>query len=233
MSSFRRIPANRAVDVQEGLFWQWWDRLAWPLAAVFSAVVLRCATDYLITGHAVVHKITEYGAHRVLYPVIMAGATGFGLWWVMTQSGLWQRWAFWKADRVESGRALVVSAIFVLAVLIEVFTAGTVLLVTQDAVTARGGNLTDANLYWRTELLYLWQFANAIPAVDATTTLNWKAPYHLNGLSGGSLLLSFKVLVLLPIVGAIVDFIRHPRSKTHDPGVSQLLDSLTLRSPER
>ena len=62
--------------------------------------------------------------------------------------------------------------------------------------------------------------------------INWKAPYHLNGFSGGSLLLGFKVLVLLPIVGAIVDFIRRPRDGT-EPGITQLLDSLMLRPPER
>lgn len=234
MSSPPRIRSNRADDVLEGSFWLWYDRLSYrllfPLLAVFSAVILRCATDYLVTGHAVVHKIREYDAHRLFYPVMMAGLTAFALWWVMRQSGLWERWAFWKPDRVDSGRALVVSAILVLAVLTEVFTAATVVLVTQDAITARGVDLTDANIYWRTELLYLWQFVDSIPAVDATTTLNWRPPYHLNGISGGSLLLAFKVLVLLPIVGLIVDFIRHPRGNTHEPSIGQLLASLANRS---
>jgi len=233
MSSFRGIEGKRMGAVPEGRFWQWYDRLSYrllfPLAAVLCALILRCATDYLITGHAVVHKVTEYDAHRVFYPVVMAGGTGFVLWWVMRQSGLWERWAFWKPDRVASGRALVVSAILALALLTEVFTAATVLLVTQDGITAQGGNITDANIYARTELLYLWQFFDAIPAIDATKTLNWEPPYHLNGVSGGSLLLGFKVLVLLPIVGLIVDFIRHPRSKADDTGIRQLLDSLANR----
>ena len=233
MSSSPRIRSNRPEGVLEGSFWLWYDRLSYrllfPLGAVLSAVILRCATDYLITRHAVVHKFHEYDAHRVLYPVMMAGVTAFALWWVMRQSGVWERWAFWKPERVASGRALVVSAILVLALLTEVFTAATVLLVTQDAITARGSDITDANIYWRTELLYLWQFVDSVPAIDATTTLNWKPPYDLNGISGGSLLLAFKVLVLLPIVGLIVDFIRHPRSNAHDPGIGQLLDSLEGR----
>jgi hypothetical protein len=232
MSHPQGIRATQAGDVAEGRLWQWYDHLAYPLAAVVCAVILRCATDYLITGPAVVHKITEYGAHRVFYPVMMAGATGAAIWWVMRQSGLWERWAFWKPDRVGSGRAMVVSAILVLALLMEVFTAGTVLLLTHDAITATGGHVTEANIYWRTELLYLWQFADAIPAVDATKTLNWKAPYQLDGISGGSLLLGFKVLVLLPVVGAIVDFIRHPRGKTREPGITELLDSLTNRATD-
>jgi len=222
------------VDVPESSFSVWYDRLSYrllfPLVAVCCAVILRCATDYLITGHAVVHKVQEYDAHRVFYPVMMAGLTAFALWWVMRQTGLWERWAFWKSDRVGSGRALVVSAILVLVLLTEVFTAVTVVLLTQDAITARGGNLTDADVYWRTELLYLWQFVDSIPAIDATSTLNWKPPYHLEGISGGSLLLAFKVLVLLPIVGLIVDFIRHPRGNAHDPGIGELLDSLANRS---
>lgn len=221
------------VDALQSPFWVWYDRLSYrllfPLLAVFSAVILRSATDYLITGHAVVHKVHEYDAHRVFYPVLMAGLTALALWWVMKRTRLWQRWAFWKPDRIGSGRALVVSALLVLALLTEVFTAVTVVLVTQDAITAQGGNLTDANVYWRTELLYLWQFVDSIPAVDATTTLNWKPPYHLDGISGGSLLLAFKVLVLLPIVGLIVDFIRHPRGNAQDPGIAQLLDSLANR----
>jgi hypothetical protein len=226
-----------AGEIQDGSFWQWYDRLTYrllyPLAMVFCAVILRCATDYLITGHAVVHKITEYDAHRVLYPLGMAGLTGFALRRVMQQSGLWQRWAFWKPHRVQSGRALAVSAILVLALLTEVFTAATALLVTQGTITTGGGNIADSDIYWRTEVLYLWQFADAIPAIDAPTTLNWKAPYHLDGISGGSLLLGFKILVLLPIVGAIVDYIRHPRSNAHDPGVRRLIDSLANRPPAR
>jgi len=222
------------ADVREGSFWVWYDRLSYrllfPALAVFSAVILRCATDYLVTGHAVVNKVHEYDAHRVFYPVMMAGLTAFALWWVMWRTRLWERWAFWKPDRVGSGRALVVSAILVLVLLTEVFTAVTVVLLTQDAISARGGSLTDANVYWRTELLFLWQFVDSIPAIDATTTLNWKPPYHLDGVSGGSLLLAFKVLVLLPIVGLIVDFIRHPRADAHDPGIGQLLDSLANRS---
>jgi hypothetical protein len=230
----RRVGLGEAsADALEGPFWLWYDRLSYrllfPLLAVFSAVILRCATDYLITGHAVVHKVHEYDAHRVFYPVMMAGLTGFALWWVMQRTRLWERWAFWKPDRIGSGRALVVSAILVLVLLTEVFTAVTVVLVTQDAITARGGDLTDANIYWRTELLYLWQFVDSIPAIDATTTLNWKPPYHLEGISGGSLLLAFKVLVLLPIVGLIVDFIRHPRGNAQDPGIARLLDSLANR----
>ena len=227
--------SDRPDEVAEGAFWLWYDRLSYrllfPLAAVLCAVILRCAADYLITGHAVVHKIHEYDAHRVLYPVTMAALTAFALWWVMRQFGLWKRWTFWKSDRVDSGRALVAGAILVLALMTEVFTAATVALVTHDAITAQGGNLTDTNIYWRTELLYLWQFVHSIPAVDATATLNWEPPYHLNGISGGSLLLGFKVLVLLPIVGLIVDFIRHPRRKPNDPGVGQLLDALANRSP--
>jgi hypothetical protein len=38
------------------------------------------------------------------------------------------------------------------------------------------------------------------------------------------------VLVLLPIVGLIVDFIRHPRGNATDPGIGGLLDSLANRS---
>jgi hypothetical protein len=223
-----------ASQIQDGAFWQWYDRLTYrllyPLAVVFSAVILRCATDYLITGHAVVHKVTEYDAHRVLYPLGMAGLTGYALFWVMKQSGLWRRWAFWKRQRVQSGQALAVSAILVLALLTEVFTAVTVLLVTQGVITTGGTTIADSDIYWRTELLYLWQFADAIPALDAPTTLNWSAPYHLDGISGGSLLLGFKILVLLPVVGAIVDFIRHPRG-SQDQGIGRLIDSLANRPP--
>ncbi len=64
--------ADQPDNLVAGAFWVWYDRLSYrllfPLAAVLCAVILRCAADYLITGHAVVHKIHEYDAHRVLYP---------------------------------------------------------------------------------------------------------------------------------------------------------------------
>ena len=92
MSSSPGIRADHAGDVQEHVFWRWYVRLAFPLAA--SPRDHPPLRDGLPLTASPRPQFTEYDAHRVLYPVIMAGATAAVLWWVMKQSRLWERWAF-------------------------------------------------------------------------------------------------------------------------------------------
>ena len=49
--------------------------------------------------------------------------------------------------------------------------------------------------------LYLWHFLEMIPLIRATETLGWSAPLAHDSFFVGVLLLSFKIFVILPLIG--------------------------------
>lgn len=50
---------------------------------------------------------------------------------------------------------------------------------------------------------YLWHFLDAIPALSVPETLNWRVPATLTGFDSGAMLLLYKLLVIVPVVGAV------------------------------
>jgi hypothetical protein len=57
---------------------------------------------------------------------------------------------------------------------------------------------TGPNL-WAAEQYYLWHLADAVPLLDAPETVGWKAPEPFVDAWSGTLLLVFKVLVIIPV----------------------------------
>ncbi|MGK2318287.1 hypothetical protein [Gordonia rhizosphera] len=58
------------------------------------------------------------------------------------------------------------------------------------------------------EALYLWHLVDAVPILGITDALHWPAPVTLSDPSGGALLLSFKMLLLIPLVGVLLASLR-------------------------
>jgi hypothetical protein len=56
---------------------------------------------------------------------------------------------------------------------------------------------------WTTERFYAWHLTNAIPVLDVPKTLGWNRPVTFTGYWSGVLLLVFKIVLLLPLLGII------------------------------
>jgi hypothetical protein len=70
--------------------------------------------------------------------------------------------------------------------------------------TGRGvtsGSLTD---------FFLWHFLEAIPLLKVNETLRWPAPLTYESAKVGWVLLLFKVVVIVPVIGAFASFWRKP-----------------------
>jgi hypothetical protein len=136
-------------------------------------------------------------------------------------TGFYQRWMFWSYSnrqrlRDQHPMPAVVSALFALFVLIEVFAAMTSVLAQSGWVEVSGFTSTNgrasesessrashsgSDIYPAMELFYVWQLLDAVPLLDLPRSLNWREPSHaVTDHVGGVFTVAFKVLVVLPVV---------------------------------
>jgi hypothetical protein len=99
-------------------------------------------------------------------------------------------------------------ALLTMLLALEAF-AGTTMLLWGHGLLSSAAPLTPA--LPTAERYYIWQVANTVPVLDIPTTLGWKSPVMFTDHWSGVLLLTFKLFVLLPLIGlftASYQFIR-------------------------
>jgi hypothetical protein len=150
---------------------------------------------------------------------LMVWLTNFEDWWaifflsltffsVIGYTQFWRNWVFWKRDDSAGAKTIIAGTLVALIMLMIYFSAITSVLVTKKYLSTEqdlGSNST-----YKLEAYHAWQFLDAIPGLKIPQTLNWAEPKY--GFSqeqatsryvGGALLLLFKLLVIIPVIGAI------------------------------
>jgi hypothetical protein len=110
-------------------------------------------------------------------------------------------WVLWKIRR-DPGRVglyalAVVLSVVTIGVCIEVF-AGLVALLWQDGMLQAATD--DPPSLWRTESYYLWHLLSAVPLLSTPDTVGWHEPKLFTDHLAGGLLLTFKLVVIAPLV---------------------------------
>ena len=129
--------------------------------------------------------------------------------------GYWRLWLFWRPLGVPV-RALAAGAFAALICLSQAFASLTMLLADQGALELAKAfpqardTFGMSGTFGQLELYHLWHFADAIPALEVPDTLNWDEPEYFDGLGAGSLLLAYKLLVVLPVLTVLVAVFRRP-----------------------
>jgi len=62
--------------------------------------------------------------------------------------------------------------------------------------------------FWRFQDFYAWHFLDSIPGLKVPATLQWEQPYNYTDTLSGVLLLSFKLLVIIPVIGSFTVWTR-------------------------
>lgn len=83
----------------------------------------------------------------------------------------------------------------------SVFAAITVIATKEKLVRFTGGSLGSPS-FEESARLYVWHFSNAVPVLDVNKTLQWKAPLVYTSSRAGTLVLLYKIAVIIPLVGA-------------------------------
>jgi hypothetical protein len=107
--------------------------------------------------------------------------------------------------------ALVVATITA-GVAIEAFAALHLLLWRHGTVSAPGATPG----LWRVERLYVWQLVNAVPLLSVPNTLGWSRPRIFTDHLSGVFLLTFKLVVLVPLVQLMVSGFRFAQKWVDD-----------------
>jgi hypothetical protein len=163
--------------------------------------------------------------------------------WAVTVGRFWRQWVPWRT-REESETSLdtaydiyrymmgpvgttVVDACRALLMLTATFAGLTAVL------TAHGWLETNAegtsNLVWQALASYTWHFLDAIPALKVPETLNWKLGTNFTDYRSGVLLLTYKLLVIIPVVRAIVELV-HDRQDRQPAEAAKALPAETPSS---
>jgi hypothetical protein len=72
--------------------------------------------------------------------------------------------------------------------------------------------------FWRFQDFYAWHFLNSIPGLKITETLKWPQPYDYKDSFSGALLLVFKLVVIIPVIGSFTVWNRmRKEAKKSDP----------------
>ena len=91
------------------------------------------------------------------------------------------------------------------AIMTSVFASVTLIAADKDLIslTARGVNQPS---FEKIAQLYIWQFCKSVPLLDINETLRWKPPFIYTGTGTGTLVLLYKIAVIIPVIGAFLAF---------------------------
>jgi hypothetical protein len=76
----------------------------------------------------------------------------------------------------------------------------TAVLVDKELIGVRGSASGDPDLVWKAAEFYVAKLADTIPILEIGDTLHWHPTFELTTATGGTLLLAYKCLLLLPLI---------------------------------
>lgn len=109
------------------------------------------------------------------------------------------------------------------AIMTSIFASATLIAADKDLIslTARG---VDQPSFEEIAQLYIWQFSKSVPLLDINETLRWKPPFIYTGTGTGTLVLLYKIAVIVPVIGTFLAFwsklVEDPERLSERPGGS-------------
>lgn len=118
----------------------------------------------------------------------------------------WREWAPWRPRPPLSRLSRILTHGVVVLTLTAVFTAVTADLYERGLLTTEPP--VDDQLVLTVFAYYAWSLLDAVPVLEIPDTLNWSRPANFTDIPSGMLLLAYKLLVIIPVVGVIRDILR-------------------------
>jgi uncharacterized protein Usg len=137
-----------------------------------------------------------------LLAVAMAGGIGLGMPRVRRR---------WLGERGEDSdeQTGVLGPFAWLAVLIAIMTsvfASVTLFAAEKNLISLTAAGVDLPSFEQIAQLYVWQFCKSVPLLDITQTLRWKVPFIYPDGGTGTLVLFYKLAVIIPLIGAFLAY---------------------------
>jgi hypothetical protein len=91
------------------------------------------------------------------------------------------------------------------AIMTSVFASVTLIAADKDLISLTAGGF-DQPSFEEIAQLYIWQFCKSVPLLDINETLRWKPPFVYTGTDTGTLVLLYKIAVIVPVIGTFLAF---------------------------
>ena len=93
----------------------------------------------------------------------------------------------------------------IFAIMTSVFASVTLFAADKDLISLTAGGF-DQPSFEEIAQLYIWQFCKSVPLLDINETLRWKPPFVYTGTDTGTLVLLYKIAVIVPVIGTFLAF---------------------------
>jgi hypothetical protein len=141
---------------------------------------------------------------EILALIVLAAATGVGVWWAFGTERI--------QNRRRLGRAAPLgAALATLGFAVGTFSAATTLLYDYGHLDLSGSRLeriaddpdSADSIIGISADFYLWHLLDSVPLLDIADTIRWNKPYEYSDSLSGWLLLAFKGFVILPLIQVV------------------------------
>jgi hypothetical protein len=92
-----------------------------------------------------------------------------------------------------------------IAIMTSVFASVTLFAAEKDLITLTAAG-RDLPSFEQIAQLYVWQFCKSVPLLDITQTLRWNVPFIYPDAGTGTLVLLYKLAVIIPLIGAFLAY---------------------------
>ena len=109
------------------------------------------------------------------------------------------------------------------AIMTSVFASATLIAADKDLISLTAGGVNQPS-FEKIAQLYIWQFCKSVPLLDINETLRWEPPFIYTGTGTGTLVLLYKIAVIIPVIGTFLAFwseqVEDPERLSERPGGS-------------
>jgi hypothetical protein len=92
-----------------------------------------------------------------------------------------------------------------IAIMTSVFASVTLFAAEKDLISLTAAGV-DPPSFEQIAQLYVWQFCKSVPLLDITQTVRWKVPFVYPDAGTGTLVLLYKLAVIIPLIGAFLAY---------------------------
>jgi hypothetical protein len=92
-----------------------------------------------------------------------------------------------------------------IAIMTSVFAAVTLFAAEKDLISLTAAGV-DLPSFEQIAQLYVWQFCKSVPLLDITQTLRWTVPFIYPDAGTGTLVLLYKLAVIIPLIGSFLAY---------------------------
>ena len=172
--------------------WLWF--CVWAFVSLVPLTVFRFLSEYILTNFSLPFQIAAFTG----WGLLLAGT----LLLIATERN---RDRLFEVLQKVGGLTPVIYSVNVLMMAVIFFSAVTYVMASHEIVTLRSRTGQPIGLASLLDF-YVWHFLEAVPLLKVNQTIRWDEPWTYDSSAVGWILLLFKLVVIVPVIGAFIGY---------------------------